>query len=87
MRRLRKVVPCAVAVVVVLLAPLGCVRWEQWQFRDAKGQMLMSMGGYRLIGMGVPRVDPSMQITSATGWGVGWFGLFRFSFDGPYGEN
>jgi hypothetical protein len=84
MRRFRNVLLGVSVVLLVLTAPLACVRWEQWQFHNAAGQMVMSTGGYRLIGMGPPRTEPGTQITSIKGWGEGWFGLFRFSVDRAY---
>ncbi len=82
-RRLLKVLFFAAVALLILLAPMGLIRWEQWQFRNAAGQQLMSMGGFRLVGMGMP--DPGMEsVAWVTGHGEGWFGLFRFSVDQPY---
>lgn len=78
-----KVLLGVIVTLLVLLAPIAMIRWEQWQFRNAAGQQLMSMGGFRLIGMGPPSPDTD-QAAWVTGHGVGWFGLFRFSVDEPY---
>ena len=82
-KRLLKVLLGFCVALLILLAPIAMIRWEQWQFRNAAGQQLMSMGGYRLIGMGPPSPD-SDQVAWVTGHGEGWFGLFRFSVDRPY---
>jgi len=84
MRRLVKVAAGVAAVLLMLIAPIACVRWEQWQFRDAAGRPLMSTGGYRLIGLGPPSPEPDSPVATVSGHGAGWFGLFRFSVDGPY---
>jgi hypothetical protein len=82
-KRALKVLLYGVLAVLILLAPLGLIRWEQWQFRNAAGQQLMSMGGFRLVGMGMPNPDTD-QAAWVTGSGEGWFGLFRFSVDEAY---
>jgi len=82
-KRVLKVLFFAAVALLILLAPIAMIRYEQWQFRNAAGQQLMSMGGFRLVGMGMPDPDTD-QAAWVTGHGEGWFGMFRFSVDEPY---
>jgi hypothetical protein len=83
-KRVYKILLGVVLALLILLAPIAMIRYEQWQFRNAAGQQLMSMGGFRLVGMGMPDPDTD-QAAWVTGHGAGWFGMFRFSVDQPYG--